>query len=106
MVLVLSPASQVACLPFPVVAKCFGLKVPCRLRSPRVHLAGVMSLLKRLESLGGAAPKFGPRMGIVPCLGLTEKRLWTREMPHTLLLSFSWGCHLVEGKVAEPRWFR
>lgn len=54
---VLPPAPQAARLPFTVVAKCTGLdKVPCSLRSPQVHLAAVMSLLKRVESLSDAAP--------------------------------------------------
>lgn len=62
-------------LPFTMAAKCTGLeKVPCRLRSPQVHLAGVTSLLKRLESLGDAALT-GPIIGILPCLGLCAKRL-------------------------------
>lgn len=67
---VLSPAPQAACLPFTAVAKCTGLdRLLRRLRSPQVHLAGVMSFLKRFESLGS------PIIGILPCLGLNEETL-------------------------------
>lgn len=90
-------------LPLTVVATCAGLeKVPCRLRSPPVHV----SLLERLESLSDAALT-GPIIGILPCLGLHKKRLNERDAtrpPSQLQLWVPlWGCHSGGGECGRAQ---